>query len=181
LAVGKEQLARNIHLPGIFYIFEASITVMRSLSINILVAGLTGMLLFTASCTPGSCFEETNSYVEASFYLESTGKLKAPDSLTLYGIGKDTARYKKARGVQPALIPLNASTEDCIFIIRINGVNDTMSFRYTSFPHLISKECGFTYYHSLDTVFSTKNIIDTILIRNHTVTTLNDQNLFIYY
>ena len=154
---------------------------MRSFRINILFALLTGLLLISASCTPGSCFEETNAYLKAAFYLESTGKLKAPDSLTLYGIGKDTARYRKASGIQPALIPLNVSAENCVFIIRINGVNDTISFQYTSFLHLISKECGYTYYHSLDTVYCTKNIIDTILIKNSTVTTLNEQNIFIYY
>jgi hypothetical protein len=154
---------------------------MRSLSINILVAGLTGILLFSASCTPGSCFEETNAYLKTFFYLESTGKQKAPDSLTLYGLGKDTTRYMKATGIQPALIPLNASAENCTFIIRINGVTDTISFLYTSYPHLISKECGYTFYHSLDSVYTTKNIIDTILLKERSVTTLNVQNILIYY
>ena len=113
-------------------------------------------LLMIVSCTPGSCFEETNAYLKASFH--STGKLKAPDSLTLNGLGKDTARYKKAVKVQPALIPLNPSEENCGFVIRINGITDTISFQYTTFVHLISKECGYTYYHYLDTVYSTRNI-----------------------
>ena len=34
----------------------------------------------------GSCFEETECYVKASFYNNTTQKLTAPDSLTIYGI-----------------------------------------------------------------------------------------------
>ena len=154
---------------------------MRSSGIYFLAAGLTCILIISFSCTTGMCFEETNAFLETSFYLESTGKLKAPDSLTLTGLGKDTARYNKAAGIQPALIPLNASAENCTYIIRINGVSDTISFLYTSWLHLISKECGYTYYHYLDTAYSTRNVIDTILIKQRNVTTLNDQNIFIYY
>ncbi|HBE41158.1 MAG TPA: hypothetical protein DDW27_08140 [Bacteroidales bacterium] len=138
-------------------------------------------MFLAASCTPGSCFEETTADVKASFYLSSTGKPTAPDSLTLYGIGKDTTRYNKASRVQPALIPLDASAESCSFVIRINGVNDTISFRYSTFVHLISKECGYTYYHNLDDVLSTKHIIDTIEIKLRTITILNEPNIFIYY
>jgi predicted nucleic-acid-binding Zn-ribbon protein len=154
---------------------------MRSFIINILSAGATFILLVLVSCTPQMCFEETNAYLKASFYLETTGKLQAPDSLTLIGAGMDTARYKKAARVQPALIPLNASAGDCVFLMKINGITDTISFQYTSYPHPISKECGYTFYHSLDSVFSTKNIIDTILIKQRTITTLNEQNILIYY
>ncbi len=139
------------------------------------------VLALSVACTPGSCFEETNAFLKASFYLNSTGKPLAPDSLTLYGIGKDTARYKKTQGVKSALIPLDASARRCGFVIRINGVNDTISFAYSTFVHLISKECGYTYYHGLDSVVSTRNIIDTIQIKLRTITTLDAPNIFIYY
>jgi predicted nucleic-acid-binding Zn-ribbon protein len=154
---------------------------MRSITYILQSCVFAGALILSVSCTPGSCFEETNAYLKASFYLDSTGKLKAPDSLTLYGIGRDTARYKKASGIQPALIPLNASAEKCGFIIRINGVSDTLSFWYTSYPHLISKECGYTFYYKLDSVYTTRNIIDTILIEQRTVAILNEPNILIYY
>lgn len=138
-------------------------------------------LFLSVTCVPGSCFEETNAYLKASFYMETTGKLVAPDSLTLYGIGKDSAIYKKASGIKQALIPLNISADECGFVIRINGINDTISFQYSSFPHLISKECGYTFYHILDSIHVTRNIIDTILIKERNVTTLNEPNIFIYY
>jgi len=138
-------------------------------------------LLLAVSCTTGSCFEETNAYVKASFHLYSSKKMTAPDSLTLYGIGNDSIRYKKALKIQPALIPLNASEDNCSFVIRINGVNDTISFNYSTFIRLISKECGYTYYHNLDSVYSTLHNIDSISLNLRNVTTLDGTNISIFY
>ena len=104
-----------------------------------------------------------------------------PDSLTLYGIGKDSVIYKKTSRVQPAMIPLNASAPGCRFLIKINGVDDTISFFYSTFAHLISKECGYTFFHDLDSVAFTRNMIDTIQVKLKTITTFNEPNIFIYY
>ena len=139
-------------------------------------------ILLLLSCTPEACFEETNAFLKASLYDNETKKVRPPDSLTLYGLDMDTNKlYNKTRSVQPALFPLNSSEGDCTFIIRINGITDTVSFHYTSYPHLISKECGYTFYHTLDTFFYTKNTIDYIYRNNNSITTLNEENIRIYY
>ena len=133
-------------------------------------------------CTPEACFEETNSFVKASFYQNATGKYLAPDSITLYGSSMETSKlYNRARYVQPALMPLNSATDNCTLIIRINGIADTLTMTYSSYPHLISKECGYTFYHILDSYIVTKNIIDTIIIRNRSITTVNEENIRIFY
>jgi hypothetical protein len=138
--------------------------------------------LLLSSCTAGSCFEETNAYVKASFYIDSTGKAQAPDSLTVYGSGMDTSKiYLSARNIKIAQIPLNPSAESCTLVFIINGISDTITFTYDSYPHLISKECGYTYYHNIELPVYTKNIIDTILIRKSVITTLNEENILIYY
>jgi len=134
------------------------------------------------SCTPGSCFEETNAYVKATFILENTGKVAAPDSISLYGIGMDARTiYKKSRNVSPALIPLDASSEQCGFVIKINGVNDTISFTYSTYLHMLSKECGYTYWHTIETPVYTTNIIDKIAVNKNTITSLSEENIRIYY
>jgi len=134
------------------------------------------------SCTPGSCFEETNAYVKATFLLESTGKVAAPDSISLYGIGMDTRTiYKKSRNVSPALIPLDANSEGCGFVLKINGVNDTISFTYTTYLHMLSKACGYTFYHTIDTPVYSTNIIDRIVVNKNTITSLSEENIRIYY
>jgi len=156
---------------------------MRKFIPGSLVIILSAILLFLLSCTPGSCLEETESYLKASFYSNTTKKLVAPDSLTVYGLNMESNKlYNKALKVQPARFPLNASSSGCIYIIKINGVTDTIEFRYSSYPHLISKECGYTFYHYLDSEPKpTNHSIIEIYTGNKTITTLNVENIRIFY
>lgn len=141
------------------------------------------IILILNSCSTGSCYEKTESFLKASFYNYQTQKLQPPDSVTIYGLNMENSKiYKQTRGVQPALIPLNPSTVSSTFIIIINGITDTLEFRYNSYPHLVSKECGFTYYHSLDTDrLFTKHAIINIYIGNGNITTVNEENIRIFY
>ena len=155
---------------------------MRKFIPGNLIIILSGLILFLLSCTPESCFEETNAFVKASLYLNETGKLLAPDSLTLFGLNLDTNKiYNKTTNVQHVLFPLNADTSSCSFVIRINGITDTLNLWYSSYPHLISKECGYTFYHNLDSLTYTTNAIDSIYIRKNNITTINEENIRIFY
>ena len=144
---------------------------------------LSVLLLVVHSCDIGSCFEETESYLKASFYNNETKKPGSPDTLTVYGLNRDTAKlYDNALNVEHALFPLNASTTSCSFIVIINGVTDTIEFQYSSYPHLISKECGYTFYHQLDTEPKlTNHAIKDIYTSNKTITNLNVENIRIFY
>lgn len=154
--------------------------IIKFLLTSMMIAGCSAIIL---SCAPEACFEETNAYLKASFYINANikAKLIAPDSLTAFGLGQTTKIYDKVKDVQPALLPLNSSAGSCTYVIRINGVNDTMQFLYSSYPHLISKECGYTFYHTLDSFSFTQNNIDTILIINRSITTANEENVRIFY
>ncbi|MDX9725884.1 MAG: DUF6452 family protein [Bacteroidales bacterium] len=136
----------------------------------------------TVTCTPEACFEETNAYVKAFFYSNITKEITAPDSITLHGIGNSSSMiYDATPDVQPALLPLDASSGFCTFVLKINGITDTLTFRYSSYPRLISKECGYTFYHNLDTIFHTKNIIDFIYRSSSGITTKNEENIRIFF
>ncbi|MFA5819473.1 MAG: DUF6452 family protein [Bacteroidales bacterium] len=157
---------------------------MRKLIPRNLTIILSGLILFLLSCTPESCFEETESFLKATLYLNETGNLRAPDSLTVYGLNMETNKlYDKTKNVQIALLPLNASTANCVYITKINGITDTLEFRYSSYPHLVSKECGYTFYHNLisDSLTYTTNAIDSIYIKKNTITTFNEENIRIFY
>jgi hypothetical protein len=145
---------------------------------------VSGFFLLLYSCTPQSCFEQTDAFVKTSLYLNKTGKLLAPDSLTVYGLNMATNKlYDKSKSITIAQLPLNASLSHSTFIIKINGITDTLELRYTSYPHLISKECGYTFYHNLqsDSLVYSRNIIDSVYIRNNNITTLNEENIRIFY
>jgi len=145
---------------------------------------LSGLILLLLSCTPESCLEETESFLKATLYLKKTGILQSPDSLTVYGLNMETDKlYDKTKNVKIALLPLNASTTNCVYIIRINGITDTLVLNYSSYPHLVSKECGYTFYHNLisDSLTFTTNAIYSISIRKNTITTINEENIRIFY
>jgi hypothetical protein len=148
-----------------------------------LLLSLPVITLLIVSCAQGSCFEETESYLKASFYDNDTKKLTAPDSVTLYGLNLDTNKlYLNTTGVNTALIPLDASSEGSVFIIKINGITDTIEFRYSSYPHLISKECGYTFYHRLDSEpRHTFHAIKDIYTGSNTITNENGENIRIFY
>jgi hypothetical protein len=134
------------------------------------------------SCTRKSCTEETKSQVNATFYKNGTDSIKAADSLTVFGLGRDTSKiYNKSLNIKTIQIPLDASVGTCGFVFRVNGITDTMTFTYTSYPHLISKECGYTYYHILDSYTVTGNTVDTIIFMNNRITTINEENIRIFY
>ena len=131
------QYSLLLHITQYFCNFEAFKQVMRRYIPGSLFIILSGFVLLLISCTPGSCFEETESYLKASFYSgDETKILTAPDSLTIYGLNDTNKVYNKATKVEHALLPLNASTPECTFIIKINGITDTIKFTYTSYPHL---------------------------------------------
>lgn len=155
---------------------------MRSFG-NLLIASiLAGSLLIVYSCTSGACFEETNASVKASLFLNATGKLTAPDSLSLWGSGRDTSKlYNGQKSLKQAILPLDDSSEKCTFVIIINDVRDTINIWYSTFPHLISKDCGYTFYHDIDSVHTTIHKILSISINKNSVTTVNEENLRIYY
>lgn len=140
------------------------------------------VLFIVLSCTPGSCFEETNAYIKAGFALSENGKSTTPDSLTLYGSGKPSQKlYNRTIKPKTALMPLDASSISTGFIIRINGITDTLTIWYSSFPHLVSKECGYTFYHNIDSVNHTTYNIEDIIVRNRTVTTFDGENIRIFF
>lgn len=143
---------------------------------------ISGFTIFLFSCSLGSCFEETESYVKASLFNKVLYKISAPDSVSMRGSGLDSIIYKRATSLTIAKIPLNSSADTSAFIIKINAITDTVVFIYSSYPHLISKECGYTFYHHLEVPpLHTKHIIDSISIENANITNLNGENIRIYY
>ena len=138
--------------------------------------------LYLASCSTGSCLEETEARVKATFYSMETNKALAPDSVSLYGINMDTLKiYDKSEKLKSVEFPLYAAETDRKLVLRINGVNDTIEFSYNSYTALLSKECGYTFFYNLDTVFYSGNIIKSISIVKNSITTFNEENMRIFY
>ena len=143
---------------------------------------IAGFILSLTACLDTECIEKTETYVKVSFCSYDDKKTALPDSLTLYGIGSDVKIYDNQKKITlPALIPLKYSDNETEFIIEINGTTDTIQFLHSNFLYLISKECGYSMYHKIDTIYFTTNAIDSIAIINKDITLKNTDNVAIFY
>lgn len=134
------------------------------------------------SCVPQTCNEKTESFAGATFYKMGTGKIEAPDTVSIYCLKNGNPLfYEKLVKRSIIYLPFDASAEKCSFLLKINQSTDTISFDYTTFPGLISRECGYTFYFSVTGYITTKNIIDTIIVVNSRITNRDEENLRIFY
>lgn len=155
---------------------------MRKLIPESIAILLSGLILLLLSCSPESCLEETTAFLNASFYKTGGDKPVIIDSLTVFGMRNDTTRlYYKALKVSLIKLPLDASSETCEFVMKIDNLTDTLKFTYSGYPHLISKECGFTFFYYLNSCQFSGSTVDTIRIRNNNITTLNVENIRIFF
>ena len=138
--------------------------------------------LLLTSCLDTECIDETRTYMRVTFYSYETKKAATPDSLSLYGAGNDEKIFDNNKKVAlPALISLKDSDNETEFIITINGIDDTMRFVHSNSLYLISKECGYSMYHTIDTVYFTTNEIDSIYLTNKDITLRKIENVAIFY
>ena len=141
-----------------------------------------GFIILLTSCLDAECIQETKAYMKVSFYSYETKTAASPDNLTLYGTNNVVKLYDNQEKITlPALIPLKDSGNESEFIIEINGTEDTIQFVHSSFFHFISKECGYSMWHTIDTVYFTTNEIDSISLINKEISLKNAVNVAIYY
>ena len=69
---------------------------LKYIPLSVLLIALVQLI----SCTPQACQEETQSLVKATLYINGTDRIKAPDSLTVFGLGMDTSKiYDKSLNI----------------------------------------------------------------------------------
>lgn len=132
-------------------------------------------------CVSQPCLDNTVSAVNVTFY-KTGGLAFTADSVTLYGLDRDTSKiYDKATKLAKISFPLDLSADSCSYFLKVNNVADTITLYYNSYPHLVTKECGFTYFSVLEDSINHK--VDSIdyQVRNKYVTTANEENIRIFY
>jgi len=143
---------------------------------------LSGSFLTLISCSQDACLEDTIPLLKATFYQTGSDVIRIPDSITVYGIGKENSKiYKKATGVSLIELPLDGSSESCGFVMKINNVTDTVRFTYSSYPHIISRACGIVFFHNLSSYKVSGSEVDTIIFRNSNITTSDEENIRIFF
>lgn len=154
----------------------------RSPVMKRLLLFLSAILLLTLSCTEEeTCRENMTVALQVSFMNDSTLKATTIDSLSVWGLGKDSLLYNNKKKLGKISLPLNKFEESSIFVLRMNEQLDTMMVLYTNQDYFISFACGSVITHQIDTVLTTSNYISRMLIKQHYINTANVPHLEIYH
>ena len=134
------------------------------------------------------CNSKTDTYASVSFkYLDTAGKTDVVrdtvlPSLTVYAIERDSI-YAQAANYYVINLPLNGKSDTSQFYLKPGATfaADTLTFVYKRVPHFISAGCGFVNYFNIDTIFTTRNEVDSVVINSTQVTTDNATTLTLFF
>jgi hypothetical protein len=140
------------------------------------------LIISLSSCSVQPCYEETDPLMITELLVSGTGETVKADSLRVYTYRTaDTLKFINAKGVSSFSVPLDPGNDESLFLITLNGVTDTAVIWYERRPHLVSPECGYTLFSEIRGLYTTHNIIDTLIIENPTVDLDGQKNLHLFY
>lgn len=81
--------------------------------------------------------------------------------------------------------PLNPDTHSLRYALvydTTKSMSDTITYFYNSSVHFISNACGFTNFYHIDSVRTTKHLIDSVVLKERDVTDkASDRHLILYF
>jgi len=148
-------------------------------SIKIASLLITGCIML--ACASEGCYDDTEANVIINLRETDAETISKIDSITIYGLGSELDSIYTNASILKADLPLNADAGYSEFVI-INGlIADTIRIHYSSNLWFVSKACGYSYNHILESVEFTKNRIDTVLIINESVTIADEENIRTFF
>lgn len=155
---------------------------------------LIAFTLFGISCTNDeSCTQDRIAKMGVGFYTraltDTLRKVYATrainlDTLSVRGLAAngtliDSILYK-SKAIQNIYLPLNKFENSSKFVLTFKTAKDTIEVLHTNTDYYLSLECGCIKVHSIDTVLTTTNLIDSVKIINHKVNATNAEHLQIF-
>jgi hypothetical protein len=143
-----------------------------SLTICILSIGM-----FHACTQDEACRENSAVNLHAAFYTFGTTNQMTVDSLTVYGLGKDSLLYNVKNSINKINLPLNKTDNTSIFVLQFNHVNDTVFVLHANSEYFVSFPCGMVITHQMDTIIATNHVIRGLKIVNRDINTTDEQHV----
>lgn len=155
---------------------------------------LIAFTLFGISCTNDeSCTQDRIAKMGVGFYTRAltdtlkkvyTTRTKNLDTLSVRGLAAngsliDSILYK-SKAIQNIYLPLNKFENSSKFVLTFKTAKDTIEVLHTNTDYYLSLECGCMKVHSIDTVLTTTNLIDSVKIINHKVNATNAEHIQIF-
>ncbi|NLT03452.1 MAG: hypothetical protein GXY09_06295 [Bacteroidales bacterium] len=137
---------------------------------------LFGLLMTTAllpACQSKGCYEETDVKVCCSFYWDDSTAAVSIDSLSVWGVGKDSLIYDNEI-VSLLELELDPNASTTRFVVRVVANNypflDTLTFLHTNNPRFESMDCDCMVFSTLDTCLTTGRIFLSATLPQRSVT-----------
>ena len=147
------------------------------------------LLMLLAACSSIDC--PVNSIVETVYNVyDSVGsELSLSDTLTVTSTRKDgidSTVLNKLVGKSTFNLPISYSHPEDIFVFHFDNnekdslhVTDTVWVKKDDYPHFESVDCNSIFFHTITGIRYTQNYIDSIVIKNPSVT--YDHNTVHFY
>jgi hypothetical protein len=140
------------------------------------------LTLLSPACSEQACYDDTDPLVNVILLESGTGAAKNSVSLKITGLtGVSPVDLVTATSVAKFSFPLNPAEETSVIVIVLNDIADTATISYTNFVHLVSPECGYTFYSVVQGLNTTHNIIDSLIIENKNITVDGERNMRLFY
>ncbi len=140
--------------------------------------GIIIFALFFISCTQDeTCRDSTQTMMQLGFVRIEDNKTISLDSILVQaldtvGVAMDSLLYNFDKNISSIKLPLNKAQNTSIFILKINEFpEDTLRIFYENRDYFISYACGMTIAHTIDTILSTKHLIQDIKIIHKNIDT----------
>lgn len=144
--------------------------------LTIVLSAIAGIMLM-AACTSLDC--SIDNVVAMNVAVPDTVK---SDTLSVYTIvnGADTALYTNGVAVTAVSLPMSYGSDADSYIFAFTPkdgatVADTVTVAKTNTPHFESVDCSPQFWHEIQSVTTTHNVIDSIIINSTHVN--NDQTI----
>ena len=139
------------------------------------------------SCSSIDCSVNSLVRMKYQFYHSNGDSLNVLDTMTIVTTrvdGSDTIIYdanddvvfNKGVGISQFNLPISYTHPEDVLLFTFEIANtdsvvaDTVWVKKDNYPHFESVDCNTTYFHTLTDVKYTRNYIDSIVIKNPSVT-----------
>ena len=138
---------------------------------------LLGVLI--AACTSIDCPVESNVATLYQVCHSGGTELKLSDTITVTtktASDSDTIVYNKGIGISSFALPISYKHPEDVLVFNFDNdnnslhISDTVWIKKEDYPHFESVDCSAAFFHIITDVRYTRNYIDSIVIKNPSVT-----------
>lgn len=145
-------------------------------------------LLLAACDNGGDCNIYNVAYYRSLFYsidaetgLEQEYTFPQTVSASLIVNGNDSIVASNITNASELALPMCYTQErDTLLLHFDNTYTDTLFIEHTNIPYFISMDCGMGMYHNIESVYHTRNFIDSVIIVQPFVNFNANENLKLY-